>query len=288
LTLNSPEVIVSVPTSTRPQTLDLAEVEHSIQADGIAGLPGAFDPAWGARLREDFEAAFADALSIEDGTVGRGPNRYYFALQPERLRGFLDLMTHPWLTTLCERMLGADWTLVEVGFDVPLPGAVDQPWHRDFPTPEDTAATGVLTSLAFNLTTVTVRPDMGPFEIVPGSHLDDGSAFEHGMFPPPEEAARYATRARRTMPKLGDMSVRTGLAVHRGTRNLSAESRPVLVLGMVAPHVVTAEAHDLILTREFFRRLPATVRGHLRCTELVDALVPMVQRHDIEGLKMGA
>jgi hypothetical protein len=108
------------------------------------------------------------------------------------------------------------------------------------------------------------------------------------MFPPPEEAARYAIRARRTMPKLGDMSVRTGLAVHRGTRNLSAESRPVLVLGMVAPHVITAQAHDLILTREFFRTLPATVRGHLRCTELVDTLVPMVQRHDIEGLKMGA
>jgi hypothetical protein len=29
------------------------------------------------------------------------------------------------------------------------------------------------------------------------------------------------------------------------------------------------------------------VRGHLRCTELVDTLAPMVQRHDIEGLKMG-
>jgi hypothetical protein len=278
---------VSVPTSTRPQTVDLAEVTRAVQADGIAGLPGALNPEWVVRLREDFEAAFADARSIEGGTVGRGPNRYYFAVPPERLRGFLDLMTHPWLTGLCERMLGPDWTLVEVGFDVPLPGAVDQPWHRDFPIPEDTRATGVLTSLAFNVTTVTVRPEMGPFEIAPGSHRDDGDAFEHGMFPPPEQAAHYAARARRKLPRLGDMSVRTGLAVHRGTRNLSAESRPVLVLGMVAPHVVTEGAHDLILTKEFFRTLPAAVRGHLRCTELVDALAPMIQRHDIEGLKMG-
>jgi hypothetical protein len=279
---------VSVPAATRRQTVDLAGVERAVQTDGIAGLPGAFDPVWVTRLREDFETAFAGARSIEGGTVGRGPNRYYFALPPERLRGFLDLMTHPWVTELCERMLGPDWTLVEVGFDVPLPGAVDQPWHRDFPIPDDTRATGVLTSLAFNITAVAVTPEMGPFEIVPGSHRDDGSAFEHGMFPPPDLAADYAGRARRTLPRLGDMSVRTGLAVHRGTRNLSGASRPVLVLGMVAPHVDTAPVHDLVLTREFFRALPAAVRGHLRCTELVDTLVPMIQRHDIEGLKMGA
>lgn len=267
--------------------VDLAAIARAVQEDGIAGLPGAFPPEWGARLREDFEVAFADALSIEGGTVGRGPQRHYFAVPPERLRGFVDLMTHPWVTGLCERMLGPDWVLVEVGFDVPLPGAVDQPWHRDFATPAETRETGELTSLAFNLTTVTVRPDMGPFEIVPGSHRDDGSAFEHGMFPPAGAAAGYADRARRKMPRLGDMSVRTGLAIHRGTRNLSAESRPVLVLGMVAPQVSTEGAHDLILSRAFSRSLPAQVRGHLRCTELVDVIGPMVQRHDIEGLKMG-
>ena len=278
---------MTVPTATRPQTVDLAEVERAVQADGIAGLPGAFDPEWGTRLREDFEAAFAAARSIEGGTVGRGPDRYYFAVPPQQLRGFLDVATHPWVTGLCERMLGPDWTLVEVGFDVPRPGAVDQPWHRDFPVPDDTRATGVLTSLAFNITAVTVTPEMGPFEIVPGSHRDDGSSFEHGMFPPPDRAAEYAARAVRKLPTLGDMSVRTGLAVHRGTRNLSTASRPVLVLGMVAPHVVTAQVHDLILSREFFRTLPASVRGHLRCTDLVDAVAPMVQRHDIEGLKMG-
>jgi Phytanoyl-CoA dioxygenase (PhyH) len=279
---------MAVSTATRPLAdLDLAAVGHAVQTEGIAGLPRAFDPAWGAALREDFEAAFADALSIEDGTVGRGPERHYFAVPPERLRGFLDLVTHPWVTGLCERMLGPDWTLVEVGFDVPLPGAVDQPWHRDFPTPPETRDGGPLSSLAFNVTTVTVRPEMGPFEIVPGSHRDDGELFEHGMFPLPEQAARYTERARRKMPQLGDMSVRTGLAIHRGTRNLSAESRPVLVLGMVAPFVSTEDAHDLILTRRFFRDLPASVRGHLRCTQLVDSLAPMVQRHDIEGLKMG-
>jgi hypothetical protein len=267
--------------------VDTAEIERAVTRDGIAGLPGAFAAEWATELRQDFDMLFAEALSVPGGTVGRGPCRYYFAVQPERLRGFLDLMTHPWLRELSERMLGPDWVVVEVGFDVPLPGALDQPWHRDFPMPELTRERQVLTSLAFNVTTVTVEPDMGPFEIVPGSHWEDGAGFANGMFPPPELGAGYAARAQRKMPRLGDASVRTGLAIHRGTRNLSRLARPVLVVGVVAPGVRTDNAHDLILTREFAVSLPAAVRGHLRCTHLVDTLAPMVQRHDIEGLMMG-
>lgn len=278
---------MSVPTTARSATCDVAELERSVHRDGIAGLPGAYDPAVAVRLREDFEVLFAEARTRSDGTVGRGHHRHYFAVAPERLRDFVTLLTHPAVTSLCERMLGADWALVEVGFDVPLPGARDQPWHRDFAMPPATRDQGVLTSLAFNLTTVTVTPDMGPLEIAPGTHWDDGSDFEHAMFPPPERVARYAARAERRMPALGDASVRTGLTLHRGTANRSAVARPVLVLGMVAAEVVTEQAHDLMLTRAYAASLPPAVRGHVRCTHLVDELVPLPQRHDIEGLKMG-
>ena len=51
---------------------------------------------------------------------------------------------------------GADYKIVEIGFDVPGPGAQDQPWHRDFPAPEDTIVGRRLNSLAFNLTCVDV------------------------------------------------------------------------------------------------------------------------------------
>lgn len=278
---------MSASTIALPPALDAAAVEHALHSDGIAGLPGAFPDQWVREVREDFDVLFAEALALPGGTVGRGPDRHYFAVPPERLRGFVGLLTHPWLRELSERMLGPDWALVEIGFDVPLPGARDQPWHRDFPMPEVTRDRRVLTSLAFNITTVTVTPDMGPFEIVPGSHWEDGSGFEHGMFPPRELADGYAARAQRKLPRLGDASVRTGLAIHRGTTNLSAVSRPVLVIGVVAPEVRTADAHDLILTRAYAASLPAAVRGHLRCTHLVDELTPMVQRHDIEGLAMG-
>jgi hypothetical protein len=279
--------VIPSPASTAPPAVDLAAVAATVRRDGIAGLPGAFDRAWARRLHEDFDDLFAEARSRPHGTIGRGPNRHYFAVPPERVRGFVDLVGHPAVTGLCERMLGPDWTLVELGFDVPLPGAVDQPWHRDFPMPAETRDRGVLTSLAFNVTTVTVTPEMGPLEVVPGSQWEDGDDFEHGMFPPPERAAGYPAAARPRLPAAGDASVRTGLTIHRGTANRSGTARPVLVLGAVAPHVDTSGAHDLMLTRAYAAALPPPVRAHLRCTLLVDELSPMHQRHDIEGLKMG-
>jgi hypothetical protein len=30
-------------------------------------------------------------------------------MHPEALRGFLDLVTHPWVTTVCEAILGPDY-----------------------------------------------------------------------------------------------------------------------------------------------------------------------------------
>jgi hypothetical protein len=272
------------PALTAPPALDLAAVRATVETDGIAGLPGALDPDWVLRLRDDFGRAEAVARSVPGGTVGRGPNRHYFAVHPEQLSGFADLVTHPWITGLCEAMLGPGWQFVEVGFDVPLPGAQDQPWHRDFPMPPGETR---LSSLAFNLTTITVTPEMGPLQIVPGSHREPGDDFAHGMFPPAARAADYTARAVPKQPRLGDASVRTGLALHRGTANRSAVSRPVLILGAVAPHVDTAGAHQLVLTRPYAAALPPDLRDRLRVTAVVDTLTPLVQRHDIEGLQMG-
>lgn len=260
----------------------------TLYRDGIVGLPGCFPPEWADRLREDFEVAFAEALLHPRGTVPRGPNRYYFAVHPAQVRGFADLLTHPAITSLCEQLLGDDYAVIELGFDVPLAGAQDQPWHRDFPTPPVTAAEGRLTSLAFNVTTVDVTPDLAPFEIAPGTQFDDGSAFDHGMFPTTEAYPRYLGLATRRYPRRGDVSARTGLTVHRGTANRSLRSRAVLILGVVTGETPPEETqvHELRITPEQLAALPDQVRRHLRCT-VVDRLTPIEQRHDIEGLVMG-
>jgi hypothetical protein len=275
-------------TATATSLTTLQSQRAGLYRDGIISLPGCFEPSWADRLHEDFEAAFRLARSYPGGTISRGPERYYFAVHPEHIRGFVDLISHPAVARLCEHVLGTDYEVVELGFDVPLGGAKNQPWHRDFPSPPATSKERRLTSLAFNVSTVDVTPDLAPLEVALGTHFDDGSAFEHGMFPPPETYGRYQALASRRYPRRGDVSARTGLTVHRGTENHSTRSRAVLIIGVVASSVSPAETavHDLQLTGGCYESLPDMVRQHLRCT-VVDKLEPIVQKHDIEGLMMG-
>lgn len=269
-------------------SLPAAEADRlvgQLYTDGIVARPGAFPPAWVDRLGEDIMMLFAEARA-QRSAVSRGPERYYVEIHPERLRGFVDLVTHPWVVGVCEAVLGADYQVVEVGFDIPFPGAVNQPWHRDFPAPAETTEHRRLTSLAFNLTTVDVEPDMGPFEIAPGTQWDDHPDFEHGMFPPRSHWPRYEALSRRTLTKRGDISARSALTIHRGTANRSGKARPTLVLGVDAPGAGNAEHHDLMVTRDYYARLPRHARAHLPA-RLVDALEPIEQKHTIEGLVMG-
>lgn len=262
------------------------DVRAALYSDGITACPGAFSADWADRMRDDLEVAFQEALARPDGAVGRGPNRYYVEIHPEQLRGFVDLVTHPWVVAVAEAVLGADYEIVELGFDVPLPGAVDQPWHRDFPMPAVTRKTGRLDSLAFNLTGVDTVEAMGPFEIAVGTQFDEEPDFAHGMFPPRERYSRYEERAVRKYPRRGDVSARSALTVHRGTANVSDTARPVLVLGLDAAGAGNGERHDLAVTHEYWRGLPRSVRDHLHCP-VVDELVPIRQKHTIEGLVMG-
>ena len=267
-------------------TSDVRRAVDLLGTDGIAGLPSGFSRAWTQQLREDIEVAFAAARARPDGTVGRGRNRYYVEVYPEQLRGFVDLVEHPWVRDVSAAVLGPDHQFVEVGFDVPLAGAIDQPWHRDFASPVETWRDGRLTSLAFNLTAVDTTEDMGPFEIAPGTQWEDGADFGHGMFPPRSSWKRFEQRAVRKLPRMGDVSVRSALTIHRGTANRSALARPVLVLGVVAPGAGDAEEHDLVVSEAYWAQLPERVRGHLRC-RVVPELPPLRQRHTIEGLVMG-
>jgi ectoine hydroxylase-related dioxygenase (phytanoyl-CoA dioxygenase family) len=133
---------------------EIAPIMGALYGDGITALRGAFSRDWAGRMREDIDALFVEALARPGGAVGRGPKRYYVEIHPERMRGFVDLVTHPWVDAVCSAVLGPEYKVVEIGFDVPGPGAVHQPWHRDFPAPEDTLIGRRLNSLAFNLTAV--------------------------------------------------------------------------------------------------------------------------------------
>ena len=265
------------------QTYDAAEIMGGLYGDGIIGLKGAFTPDWADTVREDILTLFAEAQAVDKGALPRGPERFYVEVQPERIRGFVDIATHPWFVAVCEAVLGPQYTIVEVGFDIPFPGAADQPWHRDFQAPQATLVGRRLNSLAFNLTTIDTRPEHGPFEVAPGTQWDPIPDAEGGMFPPRERWGRYTQRAVQKMPQRGDISARSALTIHRGTANRSTEARPVLVVGVDAPDATNAHHHDLQVTRAYLDSLPPQVRDHLTY-RVADELETVVQHHVIEGL----
>lgn len=262
---------------------EAADIMRGLYGDGIIGLKSAFPPEFADAMREDIEKLFAEARAVPGGALPRGPERFYVEVQPERIRGFVDIVTHPWFVAVCETVLGRDYRIVEVGFDIPFPGAADQPWHRDFAVPEATSKGRRLNSLAFNLTAVDTTPEMGPFEVAPGTQWDEFEGCDKGMFPPRELWSRYAERAVPKMAQRGDISARSALTIHRGTANRSQVARPVLVVGVDASDATNAQHHDLQVTRRYAATLPPRVRDHLTY-RMVDELEVVVQHHTIEGL----
>ena len=269
------------------QDYDVAAIVGGLYGDGIVALRSAFPRDLVDSLHRQCLALYDEAAAISGGAVPRGPNRWYVAVQPERVDGFVEIASHPWIVAVSEAVLGVDYKIVEFGFDIPFPGAADQPWHRDFPAAADNALGHRLSSLAFNLTTVDTRPEHGPFEIAPGTQWDDIRGAKAEMFPARDKWDRYRSLAVQKLPQRGDISARTGLTIHRGTANVSDEPRPVLIVGVVADDVTDADGHQLHVTPGFLARIPPVVREHLFYRP-ADTVGPLNQRHMIEGLLEGA
>jgi ectoine hydroxylase-related dioxygenase (phytanoyl-CoA dioxygenase family) len=259
---------------------------ETLYRDGIVALKGAFPRDWVEAMREDMMTAFWAAIQRPGGAVGRGPRRWYVEIHPEDFRGFADLASHPWVVGMAQSVCGPDYQIVEIGFDTPFQGAMNQPWHRDFPSPPETYEERRITSLAFNLTGVDVTADMGPFEIAPGTQWEDGRSWKHEMFPEKDIWPKFESLGTRKFPQMGDISCRSALTMHRGTAHASPIARPVMVLGIDAPGAGHAALHDMMVTQSYYDALPPVVRDQLVC-RVVDTLVPITQKHDIEGLVMG-
>lgn len=262
---------------------DTAAIMGGLYGDGIIGLKGAFSTGFADAMYMDMMALFEAARQVPGGALPRGPQRWYVEVQPERIGGFVEIATHPWFVAACEAVLGADYKIVEIGFDIPFPGAQDQPWHRDFPAAEATQRARRLNSLAFNLTAVDTKLEHGPFEIALGTQWDDITGARDEMFPPREKWGRYIERAVQKLPQRGDISARSALTIHRGTANRSNEARPVLVVGVDAADGTNAQHHDLQVTSAYLDELPGQVRDHLTY-RVTKELEPVIQHHVIGGL----
>ena len=173
----------------------------ALMTDGITARRGAFSREFIAQMAEDVEAAFEEARSRPDGAVGRGPNRYYVEIHPEQLRGFVDLVDHPWVRRVCTGGARRGLRDRRTGVRRPVRRRRQPALAPRLPRPRGDKRERRLTSLAFNLTAVDTEEDMGPFEIAPGTQCDNGAEFEHEMFPDRSIYARYEELAVRKYPR---------------------------------------------------------------------------------------
>jgi hypothetical protein len=96
----------SMETSTN---IDTATIMGGLYGDGIIACKGAFTRDWVAQLGADIAVLFEEALQQPGGALPRGPARYYVEIHPERLRGFQDILMHPWFVAVCTAILGPAW-----------------------------------------------------------------------------------------------------------------------------------------------------------------------------------
>lgn len=260
-----------------------ADILGGIYGDGIISLAGAYNVSLIDGVRASISRLFAEARQTDDGALARGPQRYYVEVAPERIDGFVEIASHPWFLQVSEAVLGPKWKIVEVGFDIPFPGAALQPWHRDFASPRETMEGRQINSLAFNLTAVDTTAEMGPFEIAHGTQWDVIDECPRGMFPDPSRWPRYEARKVAKMAQRGTISARSALTIHRGTANVSTSARPVLVIGVDGPTATNATHHDLQMTKAFAETLPPVLSGRFS-GRIVDQIMAVRQNHVIDGL----
>ena len=70
--------------------------------------------------------------------------------------------------------------------------------------------------------------------------------------------------------RMGDISIRSPLALHRGSPNRTDSARPMVVMGYVMHWLYTPKV-DLNVPRAYYNSLPPPLQKLLRC-EVVDSL----------------
>ena len=161
--------------------------------------------------------------------------------------------------------LGGAGTTLECGYLTSEPGALAQNFHSDTAPAALRRCEAAL--IKVQLALVSVSADMGPLEVIPGSHLSPaGGVHEAGRSRPgggrgggrgggaPREAPASAADAVAIEVEPGDVTLYDASVLHRGGRNSATRSRPTFQISLAgegaAPTGIpyTVFVDDLIAT----------------------------------------
>lgn len=236
---------------------DLDQFAAEVNRDGICIIRGLFDRQLITEWAEAFEQLFRQRQAQPGGLAPREQARYYLTLPWVSPFANAEVFANPVILGVIERIFGQPYKMVQLGADTPFPGSDYQDLHRDFcPLFSDHFLTP-LYALAVNFPLVEVTEENGPFQMARGTHLL-----------PREAGLKKVTTGEIPIESFhmqpGDVSIRTPLALHRGSPNRTPQPRPMIVMGYVMNWLFTPTV-DLTLPRVYYEKLPQPLQELLRC-----------------------
>lgn len=244
-------------------TDQLDRLAESLNQDGICVIRNLFSQslieAWAAA----FDQLFQQRQRQLGGLAPRDQSRYYLTLPWQTPFANADIFANPVILAVLNRVLGQHYRMVQLGADVPLLGSGYQEIHRDFcPLFNDQFVTP-LYAVAVNFPLVEVTAENGPFQMARGTHV----------LPKEVGLAKVATgeiSLESFYMQPGDVMIRSPLALHRGSPNLTDQPRPMMVMGYVRNWLQTDHL-DLLVPRTYYDSLPEATQSLLRC-QVVEAV----------------
>lgn len=255
-------MVQSIPTATFSAT-DLDQFAEDLNRDGICIIRGLLARTLVEEWAVAFNQLFQERQQQPGGVAPRGTARGYVTLPWIAPFANPAVFANPTILGVLDRVFYQEYKLVQLAADVPMQGSEYQDIHRDFrPLFTDQIVTP-LYALAVNFPLVEVTAENGPFEMARGTHV---MPREEGLV----KVQAGEIPMEQFYMQLGDVMIRSPLALHRGTPNRTPQPRPMVVMGYVI-HWLHTQKVDLTLSREYYKSLPPKMQQLLRC-EVVERL----------------
>jgi ectoine hydroxylase-related dioxygenase (phytanoyl-CoA dioxygenase family) len=237
--------------------VDLDRLADDLARDGICSIPELIPQDKVARWKTALDEIVAAREGRPGGLAPRGPGRHYLTIPWVEPFADPEVFANPTILGVLDRVFAQEYVMVQLGADIAGPGSEFQKVHRDYRPLFDDSVVTPLYALAVNFPLVEVTEDNGPFQMARGTHVlsrDDGLArIESGE-----------SRIESLYAQPGDVTIRTPLALHRGTPNTTDEPRPMIVLGYVMHWLHTPEV-EIEVPRALYESWPEKTRSLLRC-----------------------
>lgn len=232
--------------------------------DGFCILRGHLPLEKLAQWQESFAPLLDEHIEREGDVQNRGTGRFYVTLPFDQPFADESMFCDSDILAIVEKLVGEDFTMVQLATDTPIHGSQYQDIHRDAPPlfPELEAETPVF-QLAVNFPLIDVTLENGPFEVARGTHC---LTKEAGL--------KLIDSGERPLEPIclqrGDVMIRDVRGLHRGTPNMTDVPRPMCVIGYSRKWLFRPEV-TIQIPRSVWPNLSPEAKHILRFNSIVES-----------------